>query len=831
MQGIVHTCENGLAAVAQKLAAFPIVSIQFWVKTGSQDEGEYLGCGLSHLLEHMVFKGSREFNAQQLNEEVSSLGGLWNAYTSTDRTVFHIDGPAEHWRRFLHLLVQLVFHPTFPEEEFGRECDVIRREMAMYEDDPQETSYRALISTLFAVHPRRLPVIGERKLFDSLTHRTMVDYHRRCYVPGNMFACMAGDVDPEEFFAALEQEVADIPASPVPAHSTWEEPRQWGSRLHRREFAQPTSTLMLGWRIPHAEHQDCPALAVLASVLGDGRAAWLYKEFHDQRRLAHDISVAVIPSPEGEGALVVEADVERDDRDKLRDALVDWVSGLASMDFNGGIQRALRQIKTHQLRSFSTVQGYAGMLGIYWHRFRNLHAFEEWHEALHQVTQEDIVLAVKAYLTPERLVEVSVDPIGSNPPTQEEGGNASAKHDPHVLRLSNGLKLILAKDKRVPMAHACLSLGAGCPVESLQTAGINNLLAECILKGTASRTAEQLADDVESLGGSISCTAGNNTLNLSVSGLAEDAGALLELMADAALHPVFPEETVATAKEDMVADILDAAEDPLQAAFRHLRRACFGTLSYGNHPDGTQESVSSLTRDGLMRHYSRLMCAQNAVLCIAGDIDPSQIKTLAEKLFAPMPAGMPAQRTATPAQIPAETHVHLGKQQGVLALALPGLRATDGQLACQILFDGWCRDMAGPIYTEIREKQGLAYYACSSSLYGVDAGCLYFYLGTKPSDLQQARTALESTLDELQKNGMSADALERAKATALATRLMASQSCHALCTLYATDAILGFAPDHLHALAEQIKSVSPEQMNAFIRHCLSSPVRTWCMVD
>ncbi|MBR5184775.1 MAG: insulinase family protein, partial [Akkermansia sp.] len=210
MQGEVYTCKNGLTVIVNRQTAFPVVSAQVWVGTGAAHEGEFAGAGLSHLIEHMVFKGTRDLNAQQLNEEVAELGGMWNAYTSTDRTVYYIDGPSAHRKRFSDILLQLVFFPSFPEDEFEKEREVIRREMAMYNDDPRDASYRALIRTVFTLNPRRLPVIGELAQFDALRYEDMRTYHRRRYTPANMFLCLAGDVEPAEVFRAVEEAVAGI---------------------------------------------------------------------------------------------------------------------------------------------------------------------------------------------------------------------------------------------------------------------------------------------------------------------------------------------------------------------------------------------------------------------------------------------------------------------------------------------------------------------------------------------------------------------------------------------------------------------------------------------
>lgn len=830
MQHEVHVCSNGFTTVVAPQKAFPLVSLQVWIETGSIHEGEHLGAGLSHLLEHMVFKGTDEFSARQLNERVPELGGMWNAYTSTDRTVFYIDGPAAHWREFLHLLAQLCLHPAFPREEWERERDVIRREMSMYNDDPQDTAYHALIRTLFKVAPRRQPVIGTRSAFDSLSYEDMVAYHRARYVPGNMFLCVAGDVEPAELFAAADAEFGSTAATPARAVIPMAEPRQWGPRTHRCEFAQPTSTLMLAWRTPTSNHPDAAALSILGSILGEGRSAWLYRKFHDELGLAHDVSIMPVPDRMGEGALVLEFDVDREKRDELRDAVLEFMRTLPEAAFDEARCRSRRQMLTGRLRGLSTVQGVANVLGMSWHLSRNPNSMEEWDAALSHVTNEDLTRVAATYFTPDRLVEVSVDPTGSNNDTTAASGKAD-DHAPVVHTLPNGLRVVTRVDKRVPLAYAEIVFGAGSQTETAQNAGINSLLAECLLKGTTTRSAEQLANEVENLGGSIASAAGNNTFNLSIRGLAADLPALLELLADATLHPTLPAEVVENEKNAMVADIMDAEEDPAALAFRKLRGLCFGSVSYGNHRDGTVESVQSLTRSELLSQHARLVCAQNAVLAVAGDIEPEQVLALADKHFGTMPAGMPAERTATPAQMPADAVQILDKEQAVLALAVPAASALSDSTPTQLLFEEWCRDMAGPLFDEIREKRGLAYYAAASSLLGVDAGCLYFYLGTAPEQLAEARAVLEETLNRLAQEGMPADALERARSTALTARVLALQSCGKRCSGMAVNTLLGLGADYDDRVPGLLRAVTPEQMNRFIAATLSpSATRTWISV-
>lgn len=824
-----YTCANGLQLLVRPQPGSAVVSVQVWVETGSALEGAYAGSGISHLLEHMVFKGTQEYSAADLNEKVAALGGLWNAYTSTDRTVFHIDGPAAHWQSFLHILLQLTLHPSFPADEWEREREVIRREMAMYRDDPNDAAYRALIETLFTRHPRRLPVIGEQAAFDALTPEDMRRYHAERYVPGNMFICIVGDVAADAAAAAVEAEMLHIPPCAVQSPSVPEEPRQWGPRLFRREFSQPTSTLMLAWRVPHINHPDSAALALLSSILGEGRSAWLYTRFHDEQAQVHDIATMLLPQSAGEGALVVEADVDRDRRDALRDALLEYVAALPQADFEGARRRVLRRQQVRHLRAISTVHGLADLLGSFWHHSRNTHAYEEWRAALEAVTPADLQRVATTWLTPQRLVEVSVDPTGSNASAQADAADQGT-HPLHAHTLANGLRCVVRPDHRRPLFYATLAVQAGCRVESAAQAGLSSLLAECLPKGTTTRSAAQIAASVEDYGGSLNCRAGNNTLLLTLRCLAEDAPTMLELLADVALHPDFPAEAVNTAREDMLADILEEQEDPVALAFRKLRGLCFGAVSYGNSPAGTAESVAALTRDDLVAMHRRLMCGCNAVLSLAGDVDAETIIPCVDKLFGAMPAGAPVVAVSTPPQQPADAALPTpeGKEQAVLALAMPALPLSDPDQPLLLLFDEWCQDMAGPIFAEIREKRGLAYHAASSLLLGVDAGCIFFSLETAPAMLAEARAALEEVLARLAVEGMSPEALERARATAVAARLLAAQSTGKECSAAAVDTLLGLGADYPERSLEAIKCASHEQMQAFIRRLLSpTAVRTW----
>ncbi len=306
---------------------------------------------------------------------------------------------------------------------------------------------------------------------------------------------------------------------------------------------------------------------------------------------------------------------------------------------------------------------------------------------------------------------------------------------------------------------------------------------------------------------------------------------MLELMADVVLHPTFPAEAVETERQAMICSIQESDEDPLSLAIRHIRRLCYGGASYGHTVEGTVESVQSLCREDLVAQHARLAVARNMVLSIAGDIDPAEVLACVQELFSSLPEGSPVQRERTPAHAAGELHLPCEKAQAALILSVPGLSAVDESLLLQLVVDEWCRDMTGPMFMEIREKRGLAYYASTSSLLGVDAGNLVFYLGTAPESLGEARRVLEELLEQLAREGMPEEALARARATALAARAFGRQSCRKLCSSAAVDTLLGLGPDHDERTDERLRRLSVQEVNTMLRELLHpDKPRAWVMV-
>lgn len=826
----IHRFGNGLTLLVREERAHPAVSVQFWVRTGSCDEGRHLGAGLSHLLEHMVFKGTRNLTGRELAEQVQERGGLWNAYTSSDRTVYHIDGPSGSWRNFLELLTELVFHPSFPVDELEKEKEVIRREMAMYGDDPDAETHRLLMETLYKRSPRRFPVLGLPASFDLLTQSDMMDYHRERYRPNNAFVVVSGDVSATDVIAALEQFAGDLVPGAMVEPPAAVEPPQWGRRVARREFPVPYSKLVLGWRMPPRHHPDIPALAMLSRILGSGRSARLYRSLHDELGLVHDVSSSLHLSPGTDGVLTVAADVDRDKRDQVAGLIADEIERLAGEDLGRDLGRAVKRARAGRIQAQATVSGLADELAMQWFHFGNPDYQEEWLEAFEAVSQADVARVVQTWLGRERLTEVSLDPPGSNG-SDAGAGDVEGLQPIRSLTLENGLRVVLRRESRLPVVHGCIALMAGPCFENPRTAGVTAMLAECLLKGTQKRSAEDIAEYLEDLGGAIDSSSGNNSMYVRFHTLAEDLEAGLELLADVVLRPMLPDAAVSHEREAMISDAQERLEDPLCAAFDTLNKTAYGDQTYGLPPHGTVENLPETTSEQLWEHYRKLAVAGNAVISLAGDFDEETAIGMIEKHFGAMTSGNAPRPSFSPALRAGEALGELDKEQAVLVMGLPGIDVRSGQRAHASLLDAWCSDMAGPVFTGIREEAGLAYYASSTLFMGLDTGMILFYLGTSPARLAEARARLEEILGRIAREGMSEGDLERTRASALSAQLLARQSAGTISRKMALDVLYGLPADSFERMEEEMRCLTLDEMNAFIRDCLAaSRPRVWSLV-
>src|SRR6202022_255574 len=281
--------QNGLTVIVAEQHSAPVASVQAWCQTGSIQEGQWLGAGLTHLLEHVLFNGTERRTSQKISDEISAAGGYFNAYSSFDRTVFWVDCPAGALRISIGLLGDMLFCSLLDPETLGKEMDVIRHEFEMGRDDPDRVLSYLTFRTAFQVHPCRYPVIGIRDIFDQLNPADVSRYYRRRYVPNNLFLVVAGDVETERVKADVEELLSFAKRAALEPIILPEEPRQLGRRTVAQTFKSDLAYFNLGWHVPAVSHEDMAPLDAASVVLGGGTSSRLYQELREKEGLVYGV--------------------------------------------------------------------------------------------------------------------------------------------------------------------------------------------------------------------------------------------------------------------------------------------------------------------------------------------------------------------------------------------------------------------------------------------------------------------------------------------------------------------------------------------------------------
>ena len=809
----VWTLRNGLTLIVQEDHSAPVASLQAWCETGSIDEVTHLGAGLSHILEHMLFKGTESRPNTDFANRIQDQGGYINAYTSYDRTVYWIDIPAKGVSTALDLLSDAMMNSTLPPLEYRKEQEVIRREFAMGDDDPDRLASLQLMAAAFQVHPYRIPVIGHLDVYNQLKRDDVMDYYKLRYVPNNLFFVIVGDVDAARVREQIEQFFSHFPRKSLPPLYIPQEPQQLGKRRMDTGFPTELTRLNLAWHIPSVTSLDIPALDVLSTILGDGASSRLNQKLREQLGLVHAIG-AYCYTPGDPGLFGIDANLDPGNREAAEAAIADLLAEAKTHGVTAPeIEKARRRALGTHLGSLITMRGKAADLGSNWRLTRNLNFSNEYLAAVQRVTAVDIHRVLNTYFDDENLTVSSLNPPAS---LRKAAGPKAAPAAGEIQKflLPNGLRLLVREDSRLPLVTMLTAFKAGILAETPENNGITKLCSRVVIKGTPTRSAEQIVEQIESLGGGIGADSGNNSMSISLHLMKPDVATGLELLSDVLLNPLFPENEIDREKQFQIASIKAEDEEVTTTARNLMRAALYPGHPYSLRLNGSPTTVSGLTRRHVIDFYRQYAVAKNGVIAVFGDVNAAEVRSQVEHLFASMPSGQDALTSPPePPALPASRAVleHRNKAQAILMVAYRGSDMFSPDRPVLELIDEACSDLGSRFFVRIREKMGLAYFVGSSQLLGLVPGPFAFYLGTSPEKLDAVRIELLDEIDQLAKNGLTEAELARAKEKAIGQQDIRNQSEDALAYSCALDELYGVGYDYFKSERAQLQAVTLER--------------------
>ena len=775
-----HTLNNGLTVILKENHSSPLVSFQMWIKVGSADEQDN-EAGITHLIEHMLFKGTAKRKVGEIAREVETAGGEINAFTSYDETVFYLVIPSRYFSSGLDIMADAIQNSSFDPEELKREKEVVLEEVRMRTDQPSTKLYEALFSAAYTVHPYQRPIIGYEKTVQSFDRAKVFEYYRKWYAPDNMALVVTGDFKSDEALSAIKKAFLNFTSRMTGNPIRPAEPPQKDVRsVILSEDVQKTY-LEMAFHIPAVNHNDLYPLDVLMSILGDGESSRLYQKVKAEAGLVHSIDASSY-TPRDPGVLMIGCLLEGA---KAKPALTKIFQELYRIQSeppsSEEMQKAKLKLTSDFIYSKQTIEGEGRQLG-YFETVVGDVAFEQAYvERINQVTVQDIINVAQKYFTPQNATigflvpkkdaslitneEINISLTGLEKPSVFS--SAAAFPETQKFVLPNGITLIVRENRNLPLVSMQAVFLGGVRFEKKENNGINNFIAEMLTKGTKKRSALDIAKEIESMAGEINGFSGRNSFGVSCTILSQFFEPGLELFSDVLLNSSFPEEELEKKRTDIIAAIEQEEDQPFSFIRKNFDAFFFENHPYGMNTLGTKSVVSKQTSRELGKYYGELARSKNLVITIVGDVKADKARKMVEEFFrefSDLPCVYPAvPKEPTPAAVRQKNLTQGKKAQAQVMLGFSGVDIKNTDKYSLEVLNTILAGQGGRLFTELRDKQSLAYVVTSFAWEGIDPGYIAFYIGCEPSKVEKAIEGIKKEIRKITEKKVGPIELERAK--------------------------------------------------------------------
>ena len=842
---IKEVLPNGLTVLAGEDSSSPVVAVNLWVRAGYFDE-EDREVGISHVIEHMFFKGTPDRpRPDQIATEIKSLGGELNAGTYYDSTNYYVVLPSQNFRKGLETVADALMHPLFDAGELKRELEAVMQEGRRKMDTPGAFAFEMMFREAFVAHRIRRWRIGEEQALRALTRDDLLAYYRGHYVPGRIVLSVVGDVPGPEVIEAAHVYLGGMSSQPAAELGSPPEPAQEHFKFRRSNGDIKRAYLIFGYHTPPVLTDDDLALRILAYVLGSGQASRLYQSVKERAGLVdsigsspdsfRDIGILTVmaegdPKTGMAAARAIQAEIERLRREPPT---------------NVEMERARSAIEYRYHQSRSEVLGQSSILA-YYEALGGYALAEELVERLRQVSAEDVLRVARAHLTVENATLLEYIPESADAqfpaadaaelaielkrtaaaPALEEPAAVRAAVEPpraavprsaRVLesqgvsrhRFDTGPILLHERRSDLPLATLCVVFRGGRSGEGRENSGITRLMQSTMIKGSARRDSRQVALEIEGLGSSIERVIDEDHFGFALSILSKHARRGFEILKDLIRRPALRHEEIDKERILQLAAQESIKDQSLPYTFQLFRQAAFGSHPYALPSFGLMVPVQSTKRENLVRWHRAMVRPATMIVAIVGDVEELEaLDMVGSSIVDWAQEGHgekdPGQLVGWGASEVVETRRRQQTAQ-VIGFPTPGLQ-TPERFPLDII-QAVTSGLGGRFFEEVRGKRGLAYAVHAFNYHKVAGGAFAVYLATSPGDEAEARRVLFQEIARLRQEGPRAEEVERAVRYVRGSHAIALQGNAQRAYRYADAEVRGIGMEAVQAYPERIASV------------------------
>ena len=838
--------KNGLTLIVREQQAVPLVSITTYVKAGYFDEDDRIS-GISHVIEHMFFKGTSKRPVGEIARQTQALGGYLNASTYYDRTVYHTEVPAENMRQALEIQADALWNSTYDAGELKKEIEVVLQENNRKLDNPPAVASEKLYSTAFQQHRMKRWRIGTPEGLRALTRDDLVAYVKKYYRPSNIILSIAGQVDIEQTIAEVVKFYGAAPAddSPLERDSSPAEPQQKEVRYGVQRGPIEQNHIALGFHGPGVLADDARPLEVLAAILSEGRASVLNQYVRDEKGLITTGSAGLLAFQD---VGFFEVDFETEKPSEAQTAVLAEIENIKKDGVTKEqLARAKALIAQNHYHELETVNGIAQDLAYY-------EALGDWKKsltylsAIQKVSINDITRVAKKYLTadnlsafeyvpesitrnlnadqyraavidkvPAAMEQRSVQdlPVVAQIPTAQESLIQDLVKPITRRSILRGPEVYILEDHRLPLVSFGLFYPGGRLYESSKNAGITELALRTALRGTKRFNSQDIARRLENAGARIQVVNEADFFGYVVDGLSGKMDEAIELLMDVLQQPSFQDEEIEKEKTLQLARIKKLRENNFAYPVSLFNQTLFGDHAYGRLSIGTASSVQSITKEDLQAWFKTNQRPLIPTIVIVGDTSGTGLvapiadvltnEDLHEREIASLPA--PSMKAETK-----ETVETVSRQQTALVYGFPGVTRAGNDRYPLVVLENVVSGLAGRFFDAIREKQGLAYTVRMENTFYTKGGANYTYVAFSPENEAKVRESLQNEMDRLRKSGVTSDELKKSIAYTIGEHEIGMQTRLGSVLEYARAVFSGEGVQGVGSYSRLVRNVTAEQV-------------------